>query len=188
MKSTVCELESPPIKEVIEQNYIPWYSKVDYTSEWEVYRTGLGGFTLPLICVIDPNDSDNYLDRSTSVQSPDAFYARLRSHITSYALSVTKAGSGKGTITFDGGELFCGVECEDATKDFNSGEVVTLSAAAAEGSVFNGWSGGCSGTGTCQVTMNQTVTVTATFVGPGEENDSILLQLIPLLIEPEKDD
>src|SRR5207245_6462597 len=47
---------------------------------------------------------------------------------------------------------------------YDTGTVVTLSASAASGSTFNGWSGGgCSGTGTCTVTMSAATTVTATF-------------------------
>jgi hypothetical protein len=43
--------------------------------------------------------------------------------------------------------------------------VVTLSASAAADSTFAGWSGeGCSGTGTCQITMTQARNVTATFI------------------------
>ena len=46
----------------------------------------------------------------------------------------------------------------------NSGQSVTLTAAAATGSTFSGWSGeGCSGTGTCVVTMSAARTVTANF-------------------------
>jgi hypothetical protein len=45
---------------------------------------------------------------------------------------------------------------------------VTLTAAPASGSTFAGWSGACSGTGTCQVTMNADTAVSATFsAGPG---------------------
>jgi hypothetical protein len=41
---------------------------------------------------------------------------------------------------------------------------VTLTASPAPGSTFTGWSGsGCSGAGTCRVTMNSDTTVTATF-------------------------
>ncbi|WP_028579578.1 thioredoxin domain-containing protein [Desulfogranum japonicum] len=81
MQYTVCELTSPPILSTIEQNYIPWYDDVDTSDEWRTYASGLGTFYLPLICVIDPADSDNYLDRSTGIQDINAFYARLQSHI-----------------------------------------------------------------------------------------------------------
>jgi len=40
---------------------------------------------------------------------------------------------------------------------------VTLSQAADGGSTFSGWSGACTGTGVCQVTMNAAAAVTATF-------------------------
>ena len=47
-----------------------------------------------------------------------------------------------------------------------SAQTVTLTAAPAVGHSFSGWSGACSGTGTCSVTMNQARTVGAAFVGP----------------------
>ncbi|MBK9246384.1 MAG: hypothetical protein IPM30_16385 [Burkholderiales bacterium] len=40
---------------------------------------------------------------------------------------------------------------------------MTLTAAAATGSTFAGWSGACSGTGTCTVSMTAARSVTATF-------------------------
>jgi hypothetical protein len=43
--------------------------------------------------------------------------------------------------------------------------VVTLTAAAASGSTFTGWSGACTGTGACSVTMSAAQSVTATFGG-----------------------
>src|SRR5439155_992377 len=47
---------------------------------------------------------------------------------------------------------------------FASGTAVTLTAAPAAGSTFSGWSGGgCSGSGTCTVTMSAATSVTATF-------------------------
>jgi hypothetical protein len=45
--------------------------------------------------------------------------------------------------------------------------VVTLTAAPAAGSTFAGWSGVCSGTGGCSVTMTVARTVTATFTASG---------------------
>ncbi len=46
---------------------------------------------------------------------------------------------------------------------YNHGTVVTLTATPSVGSVFGGWSGACSGTGGCTVTMDQASSVTATF-------------------------
>ena len=73
----VCESTSPPIRDLIEQSYIPWFCFVDDSEEWRVYADGLGEFYLPLICIIDPNHSDTYLDRTTGVQNPQVFYSRL---------------------------------------------------------------------------------------------------------------
>jgi hypothetical protein len=80
---SVCESESPPIKALIEDEYIPWYCDVDNldtSQEWVVFASGLGTFTLPLICIIDPNDSDTYVDRTTNVQDTQVFYLRLKNH------------------------------------------------------------------------------------------------------------
>ena len=75
-------------------------------------------------------------------------------------LRVNKAGTGSGTVTSAPGGIDCGADC---SQDYGSGTSVTLTAAAAAGSVFAGWSGACSGTGICQITMDGTETVTATF-------------------------
>jgi hypothetical protein len=77
MKNNVFESTSPPIKTLIEEEYILWYSDVDTSQEWSAYASGLTYFTLPLICIIDPNDSDTYVDRTTNVQDTQVFYSRL---------------------------------------------------------------------------------------------------------------
>jgi YVTN family beta-propeller protein len=46
---------------------------------------------------------------------------------------------------------------------YNAGTIVTLTPVPAAGFRFSGWSGACSGTGTCSVTMNAAKSVTATF-------------------------
>ena len=75
-------------------------------------------------------------------------------------LTVSRAGSGSGTVTLLPGRdqlrsrLFRGIQ---------SGTVVTLSATADGSSTFGGWTGACSGTGSCTVTMDAAKTVTATF-------------------------
>ena len=74
------------------------------------------------------------------------------------ALLVTKVGSGN----VDGADklIACGNKC---AQPYNAGAVVTLTAKAASGNTFTGWSGACVGTGTCTVTINGAVNVGATF-------------------------
>ena len=80
---------------------------------------------------------------------------------TTYTLTVTKSGTGSGTVTSSATGISCGATCSAA---YNSGASVTLTATAASGSTFAGWSGGgCSGTGTCTVAMSAATGVTATF-------------------------
>jgi len=61
-----------------------------------------------------------------------------------------------------------GIDCPgDCTESYLTGTVVTLDAVADSGSQFDGWSGACSGTGACQVTMDQMQSVSAEFTEPG---------------------
>ena len=77
---------------------------------------------------------------------------------TPFTVTVIKNGTGVGTVTSSPANINCGGTC---IAQFNQGTAVTLTAAPTAGSVFASWSGGCTGTGTCQVAT--TVTVTATF-------------------------
>jgi len=79
---------------------------------------------------------------------------------TSRALTVTRAGTGSGTITSSPSGINCGSSC---SASYASGASVTLTAAAASGSTFAGWSGACTGAATCTVAMTAAVSVTATF-------------------------
>ena len=87
-------------------------------------------------------------------------------------LTVTKAGTGSGTVTSAPGGIACGGDC---TEGYANGTSVTLTAAAESGSTFGGWSGsGCTGTGTCTVSMTAARTVTATFTqNPGNQPPSV---------------
>ncbi len=81
--------------------------------------------------------------------------------LNTHALTVAKAGNGTGGVTSSPAGIDCGGTCQ---YQFNSGDLVTLAATADAGSTFNGWSGaGCSGTGTCIVSMAQARSVTAAF-------------------------
>jgi len=80
--------------------------------------------------------------------------------VPSFALTVSKAGAGSGTVTSTPPGITCGTTC---AWSYPSGTVVTLTATPAADSTFAGWSGGCSGTGTCTKTLSAATAVTATF-------------------------
>ncbi|MFN7952340.1 MAG: putative Ig domain-containing protein [bacterium] len=82
--------------------------------------------------------------------------------LDSFALTVAKAGKGVGTVTSSPAGISCGATC---SASFAAGTLVTLTATTTPGNTFTGWSGACSGTGTCQVTMDAERSVTATFKG-----------------------
>jgi Divergent InlB B-repeat domain/Glucodextranase, domain B len=76
--------------------------------------------------------------------------------ITTFKLTVTKSGEG----SVQGSGMDCGSTCSiDITKDDN----VLLTATPGAGSSFSGWSGACSGTENCAVTMTTDRTVFANF-------------------------
>ena len=78
-----------------------------------------------------------------------------------YTLTVSKSGTGSGTVTSSPAGIDCGSNC---TEDVKTDTKITLKAKADTNSTFTGWSGGgCSGTGTCVVVMNADIAVTAAF-------------------------
>jgi hypothetical protein len=82
--------------------------------------------------------------------------------ISQETLSVTSTPAGFGTVTYAGQN--CLSVC---TANYNGGTVITLTATPNTNYTFSGWSGACSGTGACSVTMNSAQSVTATFAVSG---------------------
>ena len=129
-----------------EQRHIPWrvswrgrslvwwsVDAVEYDDGWRLAH-GVGVF------------------RSEWRSSPQSVHAPL---------TVTKVGTGSGTVTSSPAGISCPTTC---SASFTQGQSVTLSATAASGSTFQGWSGEwCSGAGTCTVTLTGDLTVTASF-------------------------
>ena len=96
-----------------------------------------------------------------------AFVVVFNAATTHHTLIVTKSGTGTGVVTSQPGGINCGATCSAA---YANGTAVTLTPSAASNASFTGWSGACSGTGSCVLTMNQARSVTATFNssdGPG---------------------
>jgi len=85
-------------------------------------------------------------------------------------LSVMKTGTGTGTVTSVPAGISCGTDCTEA---YAPNTMVTLTAAADNGSTFTGWtlgggwstigSGSCPGTGSCTVTISAAQAVSANF-------------------------
>jgi hypothetical protein len=76
-------------------------------------------------------------------------------------LTTSKTGTGIGEVNSGSLEINCGAICSHA---FNDNATVLLTALPDIHSTFTGWSGGgCSGTGTCSVTMDAAKTVSAQF-------------------------
>jgi hypothetical protein len=76
---------------------------------------------------------------------------------------VTLGGTGAGTVTSAPAGIDCGSTCAHA---FDIGSSVTLSTAAASGSLFAGWDGACKAAGTaptCTVVLAASQQVAATF-------------------------
>jgi hypothetical protein len=77
-----------------------------------------------------------------------------------YSLTVAKSGTGAGTVTSSPAGISCGSTC---SATYNAGTIVTLTAAPDTSSTFAGWSGACTGTAACSITMDAAKTVTASF-------------------------
>ena len=115
-----------------------------------------------------------------------------------FNLTVTKNGSGAGMVVSSPAGIDCGPTCQAV---FGNGTSVVLTATAASGSTFDGWTGGgCSGNGTCTVSTEATVTATFNTIPPppppptptstgGDESGGCVLNpsspfdpLLPLLV------
>jgi hypothetical protein len=119
--------------------------RFDYAAEAQAFRTG----TPPRKLGVD-----------------ERIFASNFEFIPEAVLTLALAGAGGGSVASAPGGIACGVDCEQS---YPVGTEVVLTATAASAplsnlSTFLGWSGGgCSGTGTCAVTLGQATTVTATF-------------------------
>lgn len=88
-----------------------------------------------------------------------------------HQLTITTAGGGNGSVASTPAGIACmraaGTQSGSCALPLPEGATVTLTATAAVGHAFTGWTGGgCTGTAPCQVTMTEARTITATFIEP----------------------
>jgi len=97
---------------------------------------------------------------SVTVAAAESVTATFSSASPSYAVTVTEAGTGTGTVTSSPAGINCPSTC---SASFTQNTHVTLSETPGTGSTFAGWSGACTGTSTCSLTVTAAEAVTATF-------------------------
>jgi probable HAF family extracellular repeat protein len=96
-------------------------------------------------------------DCSVTLSEPLTVSATFAPLVT---LAVSRSGLGTGTVTSTPSGIDCGSTC---SASFPSGTEVTLTATPGANTVFAGWTGACSGTGSCVVTMSAAASVGARF-------------------------
>ena len=95
------------------------------------------------------------------------------------SLVISKTGSGTGTVTSSPPWINCGATCSDS---FTTGSTAILNSTPTPGSNFTGWSGACTGTGSCTVIMNGAKSVTANFILKGDINNDGSVTLMDAIL------
>jgi YVTN family beta-propeller protein len=104
--------------------------------------------------------------------------ASFKKKPTTKMLSVALTGGGSGTVTSTPSGINCGTTC---AASFDTGTQIALTAAAASGSTFAGWSsGGCSGDQSCTLTLSANTTVNASFVADTVGNLTLVAAVLPV--------
>lgn len=159
----------------LAQNDIDGQGTIDRTLDHSILETYLSTATVTVSNtqgIRFTANADRFVDRFE-----DFVYAAAESLYKEISLTVNGSGTGIGTVGFTwnvdgngGGSAVagsCGVPSSaifPCIISSPSGVIVTLTAQADTNSIFAGWSGGgCSGTGTCSVTMDTAKSVTASF-------------------------
>jgi hypothetical protein len=106
---------------------------------------------------VNENDGRVYVGNPGSNKRVDIF---IPVPAEEFELTVTKSGTGTGTVTSAPLGINCGGDCDE---EYNEGTLVTLSQSASPGSEFVEWTGACTGSGTCEVTMSAAKSVDAKF-------------------------
>ena len=92
----------------------------------------------------------------------NGFVVKVKNTIGPALVNLTVGVAGSGSVTSSPAGINCGNVC---VASFAPTTMVTLTAVTSGGSTFAGWSGACTGTGACNVTISVATSVTATFTG-----------------------
>jgi hypothetical protein len=106
--------------------------------------------------VLDVGHDDYYGHSGSWLDVADSPWLRLVGLQVHFTVAIT----GKGNVESDAPGIDCAARC---TTDWDEGSVVSLEALAAQGQRFVRWSGSCSGSGPCEVTLAAARSVGALF-------------------------
>ena len=126
----------------------------------------VGGTVVTLTATADAGSLFTGWDGACSGTTDCAVTIDDSNHVTAtfsnntFPLVVTLDGDGNGSVVSNPAGITCGTECDHA---YTGDTVVTLTATPADGSLFTGWDGACSGAAACVVTIDTSNEVTATF-------------------------
>ena len=112
----------------------------------------------PLASVIEASDGNLYGTTMQGGTNNDGTVFRISTTTSLYTLTASTSGSG--TVTSSDQFINCPGLC---SHEYADGIPVTLTPNPAPGWSFASWSGACSGSGPCTVTMTQDQSVSATF-------------------------
>ncbi len=142
------------------ERYSAWASRRDAGGSWteavEISEGEEAAYEVPSVA-LNPTGS---LAIAWASEISSGYLVKAIGIDNTATLSVTKDGTGSGTVTGDKGGIDCGPLC---SAQITAGNEVTLTATPAAGSAFAGWSGDCSGTGSCTVDMGAARSVGADF-------------------------
>ena len=144
------------------------FTGLDGTYTVGALRTGDYALRFADFCDDAPNYPVEFYNDKPDLESADVLAVTVGESLVGIdaalarpQLTVTPKGKGSGAVSSVPEGIDCGLSCQ---ANFDWLSTVTLTASAVPGSTFKGWSGGgCSGDAECIVTMDQDVTITATF-------------------------
>ena len=131
------------------------------TGAWAVFKQLDPSATVPTVEAALKTSGTPVTDFRNGVTKPRL---DLRTAITdpgSRTLTVTTSGDGAGTIVSGLPGISCGRDCSES---YPHSTTVTLTAIPTGGSTFVSWTGACSGSAACVVTMTDDLAVDASFV------------------------
>ena len=95
-----------------------------------------------------------------SLKAATSVTATFNATASPIQLTVKSVGNGAGTVTSTPAGINCPQSC---TASFPKGTAVVLMPSPEAGTTFAGWSGPCTGTGTCKLTLETSTAATPTF-------------------------